>query len=149
MNRPFLLLIGPIGWLALELAAFLAVVQAIGLVGALLLGFATSVAGFALLRETGTSALNHIRAAITGKPQRRDDVFDGMIRAVGAVLLILPGFVSDLVGLALAAPSLRQMIARRFSGKIDPARPRVRLETIDLAPGEWTSFDRRAEPAQH
>ena len=149
MNRPLLLLIGPFGWLALELAAFLAVVQAIGLAGALLLGLATSLAGFALLRETGTSALKHLRAAMTGKPSQQDAMFDGMIRAIAAILLILPGFVSDLVGLALAAPSLRQMIARRFSGTSDPTRHRARLEIIDLAPGEWTSIDQRAEPAQH
>jgi UPF0716 protein FxsA len=149
MNRPLLLLIVPFGWLALELAAFMTVVQIIGLVGALLLGFATSLAGFALLRETGTSALRHIRLVITGSPQRQDAVFDGLIRAIGAILLILPGFVSDMVGLALAAPSLRQMVACRLSGTSAPSRGRAKLEIVDLAPGEWTSLEQRAEPAQH
>ncbi len=149
MNRPFLLLIGPFGWLGLELVAFLIVVQAIGLVGALLLGLATSAAGFVLLRETGVSALNHLRALMSGKQQRQDAVIDGTIRAISAILLILPGFVSDLVGLALAAPSLRQTIARRLGGTPLPVRGRARLETIDLAPGEWTSLDRRPKPVQH
>jgi UPF0716 protein FxsA len=149
MNRPFLLLIGPFGWLVLELVAFLAVVQAIGFAGALALGFATSLAGFVLLRETGTSAVNQIRAAMRGKQQRQDAVIDGAIRAIAAILLILPGFVSDLVGLALAAPSLRQTITRRLSGASAPAPHRARLETLDLAPGEWSSLDQRAERAQH
>jgi UPF0716 protein FxsA len=148
MNRPWILLVGPFSWLALELAAFMAVVQAIGLVGALLLGFATSLAGFALLRDTGTSALRHFKTAMTGAPQRQDAVFEGLIRAISAILLILPGFVSDLVGLALAAPSLRQMIARRLSGTSAPAGHRAPLEIVDLAPGEWTSFDQRANQAQ-
>ena len=122
MNRPPLFVLGLFGWLALELTAFMAVVETIGLAGALLLGFATSLAGFALLRQTGTGALNHLRSAFSGAPQGQDAMFDGLIRAIAAFLLILPGFISDLAGLALAAPSLRQMLVRRLAAPT-PAPP--------------------------
>ena len=150
MNRPPLFVLGLFGWLALELTAFMAVVQTIGVAGALLLGFATSLAGFALLRQTGTGALDHLRAAFNGAPQRQDAMLDGLIRAIAAFLLILPGFISDLAGLALSAPSLRQMLARRFGGAgAVSARGYARREIVDLAPEEWTSFDRQAGPVQH
>jgi UPF0716 protein FxsA len=149
MNRPPLFVLGLFGWLALELAAFMAVVQAVGVAGALFLGFATSLAGFVLLRQTGTSALDHLRSAFSGGPQRQDAMFDGLIRAVAAFLLILPGFISDLAGLALAAPSLRQMLARRFGGAAAPTAGYARREIVDLAPEEWTSFDRQPGPVQH
>ena len=149
MNRPPLFVLGLFGWLALELTAFMAVVQTIGVAGALFLGFATSLAGFALLRQTGTSALDHLRSAFSGAPQRQDAMFDGLIRAIAAFLLILPGFISDLAGLALAAPSFRQVLARRFGGAgAIPAAGYARREIVDLAPEEWTSFDRQAGPLQ-
>jgi UPF0716 protein FxsA len=150
MNRPPLFVLGLFGWLALELTAFLAVAETIGVAGALLLGFATSLAGFALLRQTGTGALHHLRSAFSGAPQGQDAMFDGLIRAIAAFLLILPGFISDLAGLALAAPSLRQILVRRFGG-LDavPATGHGRRKIVDLAPEEWTSFDRQAGPIQH
>ena len=150
MNRSSLFVLGLFGWLAAELTAFMAVVQTIGVAGALLLGLATSLAGFALLRQTGTSALDHLRSAFSGAPQNQDAIFDGLIRAIAAFLLILPGFVSDLAGLALAAPSLRQMLVRRSGGAgAVPAAGYARRKIVDLAPEEWTSFDRQAGPVQH
>jgi len=149
MNRSPLFVLGLFGWLALELTAFMAVVQTIGVAGALLLGLTTSLAGFALLRQTGTSALDHLRSAFNGAPQGQDAIFDGLIRAFAAFLLILPGFVSDLAGLALAAPSLRQMLIRRFSGAVVPATGYARRKIVDLAPEEWKSFDRHAGPVKH
>jgi UPF0716 protein FxsA len=150
MNRPPLFILGLFGWLALELAAFMAVVQTIGVAGALFLGLATSLAGFALLRQTGSNALDRLRSAFSGAPQSQDIMLDELIRAIAAFLLILPGFISDLVGLALAAPSLRQLLARRFGGAgAVPARVYARREIVDLAPEEWTSFDRQAGPVQH
>jgi UPF0716 protein FxsA len=151
MNRPPLFVLGLFGWLALELTAFLAVVQTIGVAGALLLGLSTSLAGFALLRQAGTSALDQLRSAFSGgAPQPQDAMLDGLIRAIAAFLLILPGFISDLAGLALAAPSLRQVLARRFGGAgAVPAGGNARRKIVDLAPDEWTSFDRQTGPVQH
>jgi UPF0716 protein FxsA len=150
MNRWSLFGLGLFGWLALELTAFMAVVQTIGVAGALLLGLATSLAGFALLRQTGTSALDHLRSAFRGAPRSQDAMFDGLIRAIAAFLLILPGFISDLLGLALAAPSLRQMLVRRSGGAgAVPAAGHARRRIVDLTPEEWTSFDRQAGPVQH
>ncbi len=45
----------------------------------------------------------------------REAVLDGTLAGLGAVLLILPGFVSDLVGLALAAPSIRFWVTERLT----------------------------------
>lgn len=147
MNRPSRFIVGIFGWLALEFAAFVAVVQSIGLGGAALLGAATSLAGFVLLRQAGNGAVAHLRSAFSGAQKKPGDMLDGLIRALAAFLLIAPGFVSDLAGLALAAPSVRQFLSRKYGG---PARPasgprRSAPEIVDLAPGEWVSIDRPAE----
>jgi UPF0716 protein FxsA len=148
MILPAHFIFGFCAWLGLELAAFIAVAQNIGFGGALLLGLATSLAGFALLRQIGRGALEHLRSSISGARSQQSDMVDGLIRALAAVLLILPGFISDLVGLALAAPSVRQILARRFGagGAVASVQRRGRPEIVDLAPGEWVSHDPPAEP---
>ncbi len=144
MILPAHFIFGFCAWLGLELAAFIAVAQNIGFGGALLLGLATSLAGFALLRQTGRGALEYWRSSISSARSQQGDMIDGLIRALAAILLILPGFVSDLVGLALAAPSVRQILARRFGasgGAPASVHRRGRPEIVDLAPGEWVSHD--------
>jgi UPF0716 protein FxsA len=143
MNRASLLALALISWLFAELFAFFAVAQAIGFSGALLVGLVTTLAGFVLLRQTGDGVLGSLRAAASGAPRANSGVADGLIRALAAVLLILPGFLSDLAGLALAAPSIRQILARRFRGATihaSPQRPR-NPTVVDLAPNEWASSD--------
>ena len=144
MNRASRLTLALIFWLFAELFAFIAVAQAIGVAGALLVGIVTTLGGFVLLRQTGEGVLDFLRAAVSGAPRANSGAADGLIRALAAVLLILPGFLSDLVGLALAAPSIRQILARRFRGAAihtssrGPRNPTV----VDLAPNEWVSSDR-------
>ncbi len=149
MNRPPVFALGLFAWLGLELAAFFAVAQIIGVGGALLLGLATSFAGAALLRQTGTSALKHVRSSFEGAPQRPGTMIDGLLRALAAILLIIPGFISDLVGLALAAPSLRQILARRFGGNGSAGFQTCESHgVVDLAPEEWASIDQPPSPSR-
>jgi UPF0716 protein FxsA len=143
MRRPPLFVLGFLAWLGLELAAFLAVAQTLGLGGALILGLATSFAGIVLLRRTGTGALGHLRSSFKGPPHQPNAMLDSLIGALAAVLLILPGFLSDLAGLALAAPSVRRNLLRRFDGASAIFHPRAREHgVVELAPEEWASIDR-------
>jgi UPF0716 protein FxsA len=60
------------------------------------------------------------------------------------MLLILPGFVSDLVGLALVAPSVRFWVTQRLKlgkfGQLRNGRPTAPI-AIELAPREWSRHD--------
>ena len=139
---------GFFAWLGLEFVAFVAVAENIGFGGAVLLGIVTSLAGFVLLRQTGQGAVEQLIAAVSGARRQKGAMVDGLIRAAAAFLLILPGFVSDLIGLALAAPSVRQTLARRFGAEGIPAMARRRESPgiIDLKPEEWISRDRPPGP---
>jgi UPF0716 protein FxsA len=136
-------------WLAAELAAFAAVVHWIGFAGAIVACILTSLAGLATLRRVGLSAALRLRKvmAAKGKDNRvlsREAVLDGTLAGAGAVLLILPGFVSDLLGLALAAPSFRLWAADRLKlGKTGqrPHGPRTGPALIELAPREWSRHE--------
>jgi len=67
----------------------------------------------------------------------------GPLVALGGILLLLPGFITDLAGAALLVPPIR----RRFGAALGRAlRPRARPGeplVIDLAPDEWRTLPDR------
>jgi UPF0716 protein FxsA len=132
-------------WVVAELAAFYAVAHVIGLGGALLAGIATTLLGFANLRENASVALQRVRAAMTGARTREGAMAEGMIGSFGAILLILPGFLSDIVGLVLTIPSVRDDLASKMRAH-QPRRGRdAELTAIDLNPSEWRITDASSE----
>jgi len=123
-----------IGWLIVEFAAFYLVVAAIGFWGAVAVGLLTSLAGVELFRHVGRSAMQGLKSTAEGQAPREGAFLDGTLATIGATLLVLPGFASDFIGLALAAPSVRGWIARTFAPRFGERRaPGV----IDLEAGEW------------
>lgn len=139
-----------------EVLAFVAVVDWIGFGPALLLGFGATLLGVARLRRVGMSALSRLRDVAEGRASREDAFIDGALSALGAILLVLPGFLTDAVGLALLAPSGRDWVRRRigvagalrFAGRPEAMRrPEGSRRsdgpaTIDLDAGDWSPLDR-------
>ena len=146
-------------WLVLEIVAFSLVAQWIGVPRTILLGVISSLLGLILLRRAGTSALTKLRASVDGRPLGAGDkghFLDEILATAGALALLLPGFVSDLVGLALAFPILRQRVTRWASGKSFAAAigfgatgadhaSRHGPTTIDLEPDEWRHTEANAQ----
>jgi UPF0716 protein FxsA len=146
IELPKKIIIGIGLWCAAEFCAFALVVSYLGLSGALLLGLATTVIGFSLLRRLGRDAASNLRQVFGGEGLvlQQGKLLDGGFAAFGAVLLILPGFLSDLIGLALSAPSIRFWLADRLKGKkathpFEPAYSRDQI--IDLGAQEWRRVD--------
>jgi UPF0716 protein FxsA len=99
---------------------------------------ATSVLGVFVLKHAGRADLERFRAALSRQGVRalRFDA-PGLARIVGGILLVLPGFITDLLGALLLVPPLRRgadVMVRRALRKRRAARDPA---TIDLAPGEW------------
>jgi UPF0716 protein FxsA len=121
-----------------EIVTFIAVAALIGVGTAFLLMLATSLLGFVLLRRAGRSGLAHLRAAMDGldvdESHRRGP--EHLLTIVAGVLLVVPGFLTDLVGAALLMPAVRRLCgntARHWLHRRQPGGP----STVDLAPGEW------------
>jgi len=136
-------------WVGAELAAFAAVVHVIGFAGAILACILTTLAGLTMLSRLGLSAVLRLRQVVARRTSEqsglsKETVLDGTLAGLGAVLLILPGFVSDLVGLALAAPSFRFWVTERLKlgkfGRLRNGRPAA-PGAIELAPREWSRHD--------
>ena len=139
-----------LGWLVAEVLAFAFVVHLLGLGGAILLGLATTVLGIVTLRRVGLDAARNLRRAVAGAEPANGALLDGMLRALGGLLLIVPGFIANFAGFALASPSVRRWATRLFDGNGGPVPPAVSrrsraapTDVIDLAPEDWRIVDRR------
>lgn len=102
----------------IEIALFARVGAAIGAGGVLLLCFATSGLGIFILQEQGFRNL----LAQTRQWQDEDDMlpelFDRLCIVLAGILLILPGFFTDTMGLLLLVPPLRAAGRRWIVGKL-------------------------------
>ena len=100
-----------LGLLALaELVVFVLVAGWIGVGWTILAMLGTSALGGALLGRQGTKALQDVRErARTRRPAGRELGNAGLV-AIGGLLMLLPGFVTDLVGLLCLLPGTRDVI---------------------------------------
>ena len=101
-------------WPIAELAAAIAVAHAIGVLLTVILLVAGWPVGTWLLRAEGRAALRHFREAAAGGRPPAAEVVDGALALLGGSLLIVPGFITDVLGLALLVPALR----RRLGGVV-------------------------------
>jgi UPF0716 protein FxsA len=110
-----LLALLPLGLLLLamaEIAAFVAVVHAIGAFWALLIILGATIVGLALLRREGVKGWRAFReAAKSGRPPGAH-VSNSLVGLLGALLLATPGFITGVAGLLLLTPGIRGLARR-------------------------------------
>lgn len=72
------------------------------------------VAGVTLLRVQGTASLRQARELMSAGQQPTAALAKGIFVSLAAVLLILPGFATDLIGFLLLLPPLQQLLVKRW-----------------------------------
>jgi UPF0716 protein FxsA len=118
-----------------ELAVFILVAGWIGLGWTLLATMATSALGCLLLARQGVRALTELRDRARSRQPAGRELGDAGLVAVGGLLMVLPGFLGDLVGLLCLLPVTRGLvrgtIARIVVGRLPVAlRPPVRTRSV-------------------
>jgi UPF0716 protein FxsA len=108
-----------------ELYLILKVGDAIGFVWTILLLAADSLLGSMLLRSQGRSVWRRFNEALASGRLPHREVVDGVLVIFGGAFLITPGFLTDIVGLALLVPPTRA-VARRILMRRLGRRPEVR-----------------------
>ena len=78
----------------------------------ILLLAADSVLGSVLLRSQGRSVWRRFNEALAAGRMPHREVQDGVAVIFGGAFLITPGFLTDIVGLALLLPPTRALILR-------------------------------------
>ncbi|WP_347354103.1 FxsA family protein [Intrasporangium sp.] len=103
-----------LGLLILEVLAIRFVTQQIGGGPTFLLLVATSALGGWVVAHEGRRRWHALDEAVrAGRPPERE-VADGILVLLGGLLLLLPGFVSDVFGLLLVLPPTRALARRLF-----------------------------------
>ena len=120
---PFLEIAGFV-WIGGKLGVFLTLVWVIG----------TMLAGLALLRHTGLQAVGRLRAALAEGREPGHSIIDAACFAAAAILLIIPGFVSDALALILLLPATRHWLLRRTAAHFETQVYR----STGTIPGEFT-----------
>jgi UPF0716 protein FxsA len=101
-------------YLVAEVAAVWAVSSVVGLFGTLGLLLAGAFLGSWLARREGARAARAFLATARAGRPAHNEITDGMLIALGGVLIMLPGFVSDVAGLLLLTPPTRGLIRRAW-----------------------------------
>lgn len=117
---------------AVEVAAFVLVAELVGVPLAVLLVLGSSLLGFVVLARAGRRSW---QAAMTATREGRppaDELLDGVLVFVGAVLLIVPGLVNSVVGLLL-------VVGRRLVRTPVRALLMRRARRYGVPTGSWPS----------
>jgi UPF0716 protein FxsA len=69
--------------------------------------------GLAVVRYQGMAALRRLRHSVNTGGHPGDDILDGALVVVGGVLLIVPGPITDLLGLVVLVPWGRRWVRSR------------------------------------
>ena len=106
----------------IELAAILQVGELIGFWPTLGLLILDSIIGSILMRSQGRLAWRRFNEAIASSRPPAREVVDGVLVIFGGALLLTPGFVTDIVGIALLLPPsravVRRVLVRRFASRL-------------------------------
>ena len=133
MNTILILLIGiPI----IEIYLFIKVGSQIGAFNTILLIFITAFFGIVYARYEGFNTLKSGMSQIIRNELPVYEIVSGAALAFAALLLILPGFASDFLGLLIIFPPTRQLIFKKVSTK-----KRTNKTEQDFINGEYEDLD--------
>jgi UPF0716 protein FxsA len=123
-----------------ELYVILKVGDAIGWQWTLLILAADSILGTVLMRSQGRAVWRRFQAAVQAGRMPHREVIDGALVIFGGAFLITPGFLTDIVGIALLLPPTRAVIRRllvRRGGRLMGFTAGTRRSAGTPPPEDW------------
>ena len=111
------LLLAIIGIPIIEIYLFIKVGSQLGALNTILLIFITAFFGVIYARYEGFNTLRSGMSQIIKNELPVYEIISGAALAFAALLLILPGFATDLLGLLIVFPPTRKLIFRKVSIK--------------------------------
>lgn len=134
---PFVLIL-VLAWPFLEIAGFILVGQRIGILATIGLTFLSSAAGIVLLRIQGIALLQRMRAELAAQRVPGVELGHGALIAFAGLCLLVPGFLSDVIGLLLFIPPVRDLVLGLLSRNMQVVvRTERRSGVVDLDPDDW------------
>jgi UPF0716 protein FxsA len=121
-----------------EVAAFALVATTFGWFWAAALFVGTSIVGLLILKHMGRGEFDRFRTAVNRGGIRAINLeTPGLARIAGAILLVLPGFITDALGALLFVAPFRRWASAAVGQAQAKRRAAQNPSVIDLAPEEW------------
>jgi UPF0716 protein FxsA len=121
----------------LDMVTIILLGRAIGFWGTIALVILCGVVGSALARGQGAHVWGAIQRELAeGRPPSYG-LLDGLLVLIAGALLVAPGFLTDIVGLLLLLPPVREVVKRHLRARLERA---LADGTLRISPGGWGGF---------
>jgi UPF0716 protein FxsA len=133
---------GPVFWVGAEIITYALIIQRLGIAIAILIGIVSLGVGLTVFRRLGI----HVAIVATTDISGPEKMFESFRRlswpAFGAVLLIIPGFLSNVLGFFIVTHKFRTWWSPppHTQRQNDVSH---KHQTVDLSPNEWETDDNR------
>lgn len=119
---PFIILIVFVG---LETWGILRMIERVGAGAVGLWLLAAAVLGGVMIARGGLTAIARVRVAVSRGELPAAHIFQGLITAFAGLLLLLPGFITDLLAISLliSGAGIKKRLGERLSATVAQARP--------------------------
>ena len=107
---------------AIEIFLFIKIGSQIGAITTILLIFTTAVVGVYYAKYEGLNTLKSGFAQLSRNEAPTYEMISGAAIAFAALLLIIPGFATDVFGFLLIFPLTRKFIINKFTKKLKPKK---------------------------
>ena len=120
----------------LEIYLFIKIGSQIGALNTVLLIIVTAIAGIWYARYEGFNTLRSGMTQLVKNEMPLYEIVSGAAIAFAALLLIIPGFLTDIMGFVLIFPITRKLLFKKFSKKFNSEtkikKPYIEGEFEDL-----------------
>ncbi len=120
-----------------EIYLFIKIGSQIGALNTILLIFVTAITGVIYARYEGLNTLKSGFSQMIKNEIPAYEMISGAAIAFGALLLIVPGFATDVIGFLIIFPITRKLIFGKISNKLR----KKKKEKKDFIEGEFEDID--------
>ena len=121
----------------LEIYLFIKIGSEIGAFNTISLIFITAIIGITYARYEGLNTIRSGLSQLIKNEMPAYEIISGAAIAFAALLLILPGFATDIVGFLIVFPLTRKLIFKRFSKNLK----KKTYEKNNFIEGEFQDID--------
>lgn len=132
--------IGLLLLIAAEIASFVVVAEQIGFFLALAILIVVSAFGPLVVRRVGFGVLSRTRSRLMHGEVPTSELLDGLVVLIAGVMICVPGFIGDALGLLLMVTPVRHLVIRASGHRLAARLERTRS-------GRWRIIEARARPA--
>lgn len=132
-------LLAILAWPLVEIGLFVEIGGRIGLWPTLAWVIATAAVGILVMRAEAARGQMRLRQGISALGRPEAGLGRGVFRGLAGLLLVLPGFLTDALGLILLLPPVQDLLTARLMARVTVVQPggRAAPPEPDVIEADW------------